>query len=471
VCLNPVQAQEAPSLIRGLQFYNEEKFDRALLEFSKILEKDPSNIEAHYFKGLTFNKAEKPEKAVVTFKKVLALDPKYSGARLQLGIAYFKLKLNTEAIEQFEKVLDKDNASAHLFLGFTLQQMGKYEESLIHFQTAMSLDPSFSQVALFQIGLAYAEMNEKEDAKLAMELVLEEGAQTATAREAQRMLDQLGGKTSEKPWWVTAGVSWQYDDNLTVDRQDTVSEEQDMALNYEFGLGRHFVFSENSSFELGYNFSQSLWNKLAQFDYQSHNFNTSASYASGDWDADMRYSFNYSYLDRSALVATHNINSRVGFVSQANLYTSASYSFSRNNFLADNARDGVNHSWSLNQFLFFMENQAYALLSYGLDLEDTEGPQFDYIGHSALAGLRVPGPLKISANLNYNYNFQNYKNITASIGKRRSDETHTAQLVLSRYIGDSLEVSIDVKRVMSNSNLVSVDFIQNVILLGLNYKM
>ncbi len=476
VCLKPIQAQEAdpPSITRGLQYYNEEKFDQALAVFSKILDKDPANIEAHYFKGLTYNKAEKFDQSVATFKKVLELDSQYNGARLQLGIAYFKLKLNKEAVQEFKMVLEKNpqNATAHLFMGFTQQQMEKYEDSLIYFQTAMSMDPSLSQIALFQIGLAYLEMNEKEDAKLAMEMVLDEGAGTETAREAKRMLEQLDGKiSSDKPWWITSGVSLKFDDNVILEEQDTVSEEQDLAVTYEFGLGARYNFFENASFQMGYDFSQTLWHKLSQFDYQSHYFSASTSYASGDWDADLSYGFNYSLLERSDFIAFHNISPRLGFVPQPNLYTSVSYSYSIKNFIASNTRDGDNHSGSLSQFLFFMENKAYALLSYGLDLEDTQDPEFDYIGHSASAALRVPGPLKISAGLNYNYYFQNYKNITASIGERRFDATHTIQLNFSRPVVDSLEFNFDIKRVMSNSNLVSVDFTQNVYMIGLSYKL
>jgi len=475
--MGSLQAQEgdSPSLIRGLQFYNEEKLDQALSEFSQLLEQDPTNIEAHYFKGLTFNKAEKFDQAVVTFKKVLELNSKYSGARLQLGIAYFNLKSNTEAIQEFEKVLEKNpqSANAHLFMGFTLQQMEKYEDSLIHLQTAMSLDPSLSQIALLQIGLAYAEMNEKETAKLAMELVLEEGSGTETAKEAQRILDQLGGKVSsdEKSWWITAGMSWQYDDNVILEEQDTVSEEPDMALSYVFGLGKRWDINPNASFKVGYDFYQSLWETLEQFDYQSHYFSASTSYGSGNWDADLNYGFSYSLLDRSDFIAFHNISPRLGFVPGDNLYTSLSYSYSWKNFIADNIRDGENHSWSLSQFLFFMENKAYAFISYGLDIDDVESAEFDYIGHLASAGVRVPGPFKVVVNLNYSYNFQDYKNNTDSIGERRFDAKHTLQLDLTRPIVDSLEMSFNVKRVMSDSNLVSVDFIQNVFIVGLNYKL
>jgi tetratricopeptide (TPR) repeat protein len=474
--LKPVQAQEAssPSLIRGLKFYNEEKFDPALREFSLLLEKDPNNLEAHYFKGLTFSKAEKFDEAIATFKKVLELNPKYKGARLQLGIAYFKNKANTEAIEDLKIVLEKEpqNSSAYLFMGLTLQQMEKYEDSLINFQTAMSLDPSLNQTALFQIAIAYMEMNEKEDAQLALEMVLEDDPETETAKHAKNLLEQMGSAAaSDKRWWITAGLNWQYDDNVTIEEQDNVSNEQDMSLNYDVGVGANLFSSKTAKLEIGYDFSQSLWDKLPTFDYQSHSFSTSTSYAFGNWDADLSYSFNYSFLDRSDFIATHTINPRISFIPIPNFYTFAGYSFSRKNFLSNNSRDGTNHSWSLSQFYFFMESKAYIFLRYGLDLEDTEAPQFDYIGHGASAGLRLPGPFKLNTTLNYSFSFANYKNVTESIGERRFDAKHTVQLDLSRSIVDSLEVNINVKRVMSNSNLTSVDFTQNIYLFGFSFKM
>ena len=118
-----------------------------------------------------------------------------------------------------------------------------------------------------------------------------------------------------------------------------------------------------------------------------------------------------------------------------------------------------------------MENQAYALLSYGLDMEDVEDTELDYTGHSGLVAVRVPVPFKINANLSYNYYVQNYKRVTASIGERRFDKKQTVQFSLSRYVLDDLELKFDVTRIMSDSNLVSVDFTQSIYLLGFSYKM
>lgn len=125
----------------------------------------------------------------------------------------------------------------------------------------------------------------------------------------------------------------------------------------------------------------------------------------------------------------------------------------------------------MSQFLFFMESKAYILLSYGLGLENVQDAELDYLGHSALSALRLPLPLKISSTLSYNYNFQNYNNVTASIGERRFDEVQTVRLNLSRPVFDSFEIYFDLKRVMTNSNLASVDSIQNVAFVGLDYKM
>jgi hypothetical protein len=316
-------------------------------------------------------------------------------------------------------------------------------------------------------------MNEKEDSKLALEMVLEEGSDTETARQAELLLEQLGGKSTSNgnTWWVTAGVSSFFDDNVTVEEQDQVSQEQDMALNYVFGLGKKFSFHKDIDFDLGYDFAQILWDKLPQFDYQSHDINTSSSYEFGDWNANLGYSFNYSLLDRQDFLAVHRVTPRLDFAPKPHLYTSASYSFSRKNFISSNTRDGVNHSTSLSQFLFFMESKAYVLLSYGLELEDVEDAELDYTGHSILGQLSLPIPFNISTELSYKYNYEDYKNNTSSIGEPRLDRKQTVQLELSRYFLDSYKVSIEYSRLMSDSNLESVDFVQNIFLLGLKYEM
>ena len=475
LCFKPIEAQEASSLIRGLQLYNEEKFDQALGELAKILEKDPSNLEALYYKGLTLAKAEKLDPAKQTFKKVLQLDPEYKGARLQLGIVLFKLKSHSEAIQELEKVLGNNpqNATANLFMGFALQQLEKYEDSLIYFQTAMSLDPSLNQISYFQIGVAYLESQKEEEAKLAFQLVLEEGSETSTGRQAKDMLKQLGVQTeSEKNWWIKAETAFQFDDNVIVEEQDIISNEQDKSISYLVSLGAQFEPFKNSQIEVGYDFSQLRWDKLPQFDSTSHDFYTSVGYGSGNWDGDISFNYNYSFLDRADLVATHSITPRLGYSPDPNFYTNLSYTYNINDFFVGNDRDGTNHVWSLMQFWFFMEQKAYMLASYAFDMDDTEDFELDYLGHSATGGIKIPGPFQISAQFTYNYYLKKFQNINSAIDEARFDSKHTLNFLLNRpIIKDYIDFDISYTRVMSDSNLVSVDFKQNVFLVGLNFKL
>ncbi len=471
------QAQETSSspLVLGLQFYNEGKYNQALSEFSKILDKDPSNLEALYYKGLTLAKAKKLEQARQTFENVLQKDPKYKGAHLQLGIVLFKLKSNSEAIQKFEKVLEnnRQNATANLFMGFTLQQMEKYEESLIFFQSAMGLDPSLNQISYFQIGVGYLESKKEEEAKLAFQLAVEEGPDTSTAGQAKDMLKLLGVESEgEKNWWIKAEINSQYDDNVIVSNQDIVSNEQDRSIGYLLSVGTQFEPFENSEIEIGYDFSQQRWDKLPQFDSTSHDFYSSVGYGSGDWDGDISFNYNYSFLDRADLNATHSITPRLGYAPDPNFYTNLSYTYNINDYFVGNARDGTSHVWSLTQFWFFMDAKAYLFASYAFDMDDTEDFELDYLGHSATGGIKIPGPFEISTQFTYNYYLKNFENINSSIGVPRFDSKHTLNLLFNLpIIKDHIDFDISYTRVMSNSNLVSVDFNQNVFLAGLNFQL
>ena len=405
----------------------------------------------------------------------MQLDPKYKGARLQLGIVLYKLKSNSEAIKEFEKVLgnDPDNATANLFMGFTLQQMENYEDSLIFLQTAMSLDPSLNQVSYFQIGVGYLESDKKEEAKTAFQLAVEEDPETATAGQAKDMLKLLGVKSEgDKNWWINAETAWQYDDNVIVSNQDIVSNEQDKSTSYLVSIGTKFEPFENSEIEIGYDFSQQLWEKLPQFDITSHDAYASVGYGSGDWDGDISFNYNYSFLDRADLVATHSITPRLGYSPDPSFYTSFSYTYNINDYFVGNDRDGKSHVWSLTQFWFFMEAKGYLFVNYAFDMDDTEELELDYLGHSATGGVKMPGPFKISTQFTYNYYLKNFQNVNSSIEEPRFDSKHTLNLLFNRpVIRDHIDVDLSYTRVMSNSNLLTLDYIQNVFLVGLNFKL
>ena len=124
------------------------------------------------------------------------------------------------------------------------------------------------------------------------------------------------------------------------------------------------------------------------------------------------------------------------------------------------------------QFWFFMEQKAYMFASYSFDMDDTEELELDYLGHSATGGVKIPGPFQISAQFTYNYYLKKFQNINSAIGDPRFDSKHTLNFLLNRpIIKNHIDIDLGYTRVMSNSNLLTLDFKQNVYLIGLNFKL
>ena len=405
--------------------------------------------------------------SVAPFKSVLKLDPMYSGARRNLGIVYLNLESNDLAIQELKKSIEQDpqDATAHFYLGRVFQQKEQYEESLIYFQTVLSLDPDLEQIALFQIGLAYFKIEEKEDAKLALGMALEKDPESATAAEIENLLNELGVKTgkSKKNWWFTAKVGWQVDDNLSVTQQDLVTNQSDSGATFELSTGYKFYSTPALELRLGYDFYQSAWTDVSELNYISNTFSLGGSHDEKNWDAGIDYYYNYSFLNAKDFLTSHTIAPRIGFSLQPQIYTNISLAISDTNFLGDNLRNATNSSIGFDQYLFFMENKVYGFLSYRYSDEGTKGSEFDYIGNLITVGVNFPGSDEIKLQFSYLYNLLNYKNDTASFGKKRRDEKQTFRFTLTQPILEFLSLDFDYQYNVNSSNLVSVDSKQNLL--------
>ena len=471
LCVDTPQAQEVVSsdLSRGLEYFGQGDYENASAEFSKIIKSDPDNKDAYYYLGITYLRAEKYSEAVVPFKKVLELDPDYKGARRNLGVAYLNLESNDLAVKQLQLSIDQDplDATAYFYLGRVLQLKKLYKESLIKFQTVLSLDPGMEQVSLYQIGVAYLELGQKEDAKLALTLALERDPESDLAVEIESLLDEVGGKpgTTEKYWWLTANLGMQFDDNLSVVRQDNITNQADFAAIYEFSAGYKFFSTSELPVRLGYYFYENAWEDTSELDYQSNTLSLGVSHNEQSWDAGVDYYYNYSFLDKQEFIAYHSVAPRIGFSLHPKLYTNISPSVTVTNFFTDNPRDSINVSMGFDQYLFFMENQSYGFLSYRYSDEDTEASQFDYAANYINVGANISLHKKFQILVSYLYNLLDYKNVTASIGDERRDEKQTYRALLSYQVLEALNFSFDYQYNINNSNLLSVDARQNLVTL------
>jgi arylsulfatase A-like enzyme/Tfp pilus assembly protein PilF len=130
--------------IKMAQFLvTEEKTEQAENAIKKVLETDPSVLEARYILGNIFSKQEKYEEAIEEYKKALSVDPEYYDAIFGIALAYKKSGKIEEAIIGFKRLIaiDPKDTKPHFHLGDLYELQGDLDEAIAHLRTAVALDP------------------------------------------------------------------------------------------------------------------------------------------------------------------------------------------------------------------------------------------------------------------------------------------------------------------------------------------
>jgi len=141
----------------GLSYYNENKFQKAYIEFQKALEFNPKDKEVLNAIGIVhLLQFEDFEKAMEYFKKALKVDSNFSEAYNNLGIAYEKTGKIHEAITCYKKAIAnpmyQHPEKAFNNLGRVYYRAGEYDKAIEAFTRALrrlnDFYPSFYGLAL-----------------------------------------------------------------------------------------------------------------------------------------------------------------------------------------------------------------------------------------------------------------------------------------------------------------------------------
>jgi len=141
----------------GLSYYNENKFQKAYIEFQKALEFNPLDKEVLNAIGIVhLLQFEDFEKAVEYFKKALKVDRNFSEAHNNLGVAYERTGKIDEAIASYKKAISNPMyphpEKAFNNLGRVYYRTGKYDQAIEAFTGALrrlnDFYPAFYGLAL-----------------------------------------------------------------------------------------------------------------------------------------------------------------------------------------------------------------------------------------------------------------------------------------------------------------------------------
>jgi tetratricopeptide (TPR) repeat protein len=128
-------------------------------ELRKALELAPDDTHAQSLLGWSQMLQDKLDDALLNFQKVLIREPQNALARINLGYICLKKRIFGEAIEHLSRAIRLGNDKkatlyAHFYLGLVYSERDMFEDAQTFFQQALSLGPNLIE-AYFELGRAY----------------------------------------------------------------------------------------------------------------------------------------------------------------------------------------------------------------------------------------------------------------------------------------------------------------------------
>lgn len=143
--------------IQGLTYAMEGEYDKAIAEFTKVIQSNPQSSAAYLLRGRLHAEKGDHAKAISDHNRAIRLNPESSGAYSSRGLIYSGMEDRESALADFDKAieLNAENAEAYFGRGAILVLTDEYERGIGDLDRAIELNPS--QAAPFRLrGIAFA---------------------------------------------------------------------------------------------------------------------------------------------------------------------------------------------------------------------------------------------------------------------------------------------------------------------------
>jgi tetratricopeptide (TPR) repeat protein len=505
VALNPplVLAQQAEVevlLAKATLAYDTARYDEALVLLSRVLDKDPQNARAWYYKGLVHLAQKQPELALAPLEKAYELQPKDLFTRYQLGLAYFSVGQYDQAepllLEVFAESPGLDGLG--FYVGFLRYRQQNYVEAVKAFDTGRVTDPNLRQLTGFYKGLALGVLGLSDRAIAELNDTLTIQGSDPLTGSAVRLRDALTlARATEKRFRGQITMGGFYNDNVAINpnpssdpfaeairSNETRSGGLTTGALLEYSWYRHGPMEATASYSFfsTFNSNDNLW----QFNVMDHQVALAGFYrgtvaGTMPYQLALSYSYDYLFLGYDGFLARHTATLSPTLVADAMNLTTAVFRFQRLDFytalgFADfvqrfpaTQRDGYNWMGGLTHVLRFQGDRHFMSLGYQYDVEDTQGVDFSYSGNKLLTGGLITLPWgQIRLRYDYQVHWRGYRsrNVTFPISDpgtiRRIDiqQNHTA--LIEKPLPYNLTLTLQYQRTQNDSNLAIYGYTQNI---------
>jgi len=484
---------------RGVAEFKAENYEEALILFEKAYRKKPTDPQITFYLGLTHREMRNYSEAIKFFKETLKLDPRAADVKFLLADALYGIESYEEALTTIEAAINKGirPAQSNYLKGLILLKLKKNTEAVEAFKKAKELDPALTQQADFQIAAAYVQEKEYKKAETIFKGLITVDPTSDWALFANDYLEAL--EKIPPPYRIVFGFGLQYDDNvLGIPIDETlvdIAKQEDWKKIYSL-FGEYTLYSKGpwnikASYSLGitqhskkYYPKRTPGQTLFSQDTVSHTFSIMPSYNTEASVTSLLLSYNYLEIDYLKHRQSFTTNPSYTFVIKDNNLGQVSFryrmdehnfEYSKRKFGAylHRAEDRDAHYFALGAGYIYTFKKGKGMFNVRLegDINDADGPNWDYAGMKASAGLLYPFiENKFRANIFAEAYRQNYSNAHHLYGIKRKNDTYTIQTSLTYTIFKPMDIIVGYTHLNTHSNISIYEHKKNLYTVSLEYR-
>ncbi len=177
---------------RGVDLFNEGKYEESIPVYRSILEKFPDAYIVHMNIGHSYFQLENYEEAEKSYLKVLESDPEHVDSLIGVGNCHMNRGDSEKAIEWYNKIeFEKiEDATVLYNVGTIFYNNSKFDDALKYYKKAVEVQEDFLD-SIYQLGLTYLAKGSNAEALAQFENYLKFDPDSQKASQVQNFIDYL----------------------------------------------------------------------------------------------------------------------------------------------------------------------------------------------------------------------------------------------------------------------------------------
>ncbi len=469
-------------LDRGIAEYKAENYEEALESFIKAREQQPTSSMAAYYLGLTYKQMGNYKEAAKQFTDAIRLSPPVEDAYPELVRVLYNRNELQEAKEWIAKAEKQGMALGRItFLkGLILLKEGKSTEAISALKRAKEIDPSLSQASDLQMAIIYGKQKRFAEARESLRAVVSINPTSETADFAREYEDAFTrGIKTYKPWWVTAGVSYRYDDNVVLKPSTTIpgvliTGQRDSSVITTFGFSYAPLLREPWSLNAQYYFYADTHFSQHKADLLYQTVAVTPAYQFRNGGITLPIGYTHVWLDDRQYASVAVTKPTVSFMFLPNHIGQFSVEYARREMLispvnANEDRDANIYLLSPGYIYSFSGGKGVFNLRYEFFRDDAEGRNWENTGNRISVGLLVPVVNKLSLNFLGDVCLQHYDHTHTLFGVRRRDKTYLGSAGIIYEVLKGFNLNLQYSHTRADSNIALYDYKRNEYTIGAQY--